>query len=254
MCTNENGLPRLAVLLLSVVANTGDTERMFSGFGLIHTKLRNRLLPDTVHKINVVRMHIRRCHAAAGLICQRLKRKLTAITDSPGSTGNHISTSSHSPSVSGTGDTDGMAGGSEETDFQALSEDLVAQSIQSRERFEAEEDNEHEDGDEMMLGGGQPRYDAGAASHGALAPSASIPTPTTSAIGAAPTPRRTQRRAQSNMKTNIPLAQLFRFPAQQAIPPPDEHGFGFVWTSGIRNLEQEVELVELLQLESSTAQ
>ncbi|EJF62989.1 hypothetical protein DICSQDRAFT_15853, partial [Dichomitus squalens LYAD-421 SS1] len=78
ICTDENGLPKLARRLLSVAVSTGDTERVFSDFGITHTRRCNRLSPETVHKISVVRKSLRRAHAAAGLLVTRMKRKLTS--------------------------------------------------------------------------------------------------------------------------------------------------------------------------------
>jgi hypothetical protein len=42
--------------VVSIVPNTAATERLFSKFGIIHTKLRNRLHPDKVRKQVVVRV------------------------------------------------------------------------------------------------------------------------------------------------------------------------------------------------------
>ncbi|TFK78604.1 hypothetical protein K466DRAFT_507046, partial [Polyporus arcularius HHB13444] len=77
ICCGRNGLAKLAIRILSITANSADVERLFSLFGLIHTKRRNRLYTTTVHNTAVVRMSRLREHAEAGrLPTRRLKRKL----------------------------------------------------------------------------------------------------------------------------------------------------------------------------------
>ncbi|KAI0037320.1 hypothetical protein FA95DRAFT_1578917, partial [Auriscalpium vulgare] len=77
ICPGRNGVARLAIRLLSIVANSADTERTFSNFGIIHTKRRNHLSVQKVHKATTVKMDLRRDHAARGLGAgsQRSKRK-----------------------------------------------------------------------------------------------------------------------------------------------------------------------------------
>lgn len=72
--TGRNGLVKLAIRVLSVIANSGGCERVFSEFGITHTKRRNKLSPERVHKSSVVKTDIRRGHAAAGLLKTRKKR------------------------------------------------------------------------------------------------------------------------------------------------------------------------------------
>ncbi|KAJ2984582.1 hypothetical protein NUW54_g10457 [Trametes sanguinea] len=59
VCPGRNGLTKLAIRLLSVIANSAGTERVFSDFGGTHTKMRNRLHTETVHKTSTVRMAAR---------------------------------------------------------------------------------------------------------------------------------------------------------------------------------------------------
>ena len=75
ICTGRNGVVKLARRLLSVIANSAACERIFSEFGITHTRLCNRLAPETVHKTSVVKMDIRRKHAEACITSRRLKRK-----------------------------------------------------------------------------------------------------------------------------------------------------------------------------------
>jgi hypothetical protein len=61
------------IRILSVIANSGGCERSFSDFGITHTKLRNKLAAEKVHKITVVKTDLRRAHTAAGLTSKRRK-------------------------------------------------------------------------------------------------------------------------------------------------------------------------------------
>jgi len=51
----KQGFVRLAMVLMSVVPNSAATERLFSMFGIVHTKLRNRLHPEKARKQVLVR-------------------------------------------------------------------------------------------------------------------------------------------------------------------------------------------------------
>jgi hypothetical protein len=66
--TGRNCLTKLAIRILSVIANSAGCERSFSIFGNIHTKRRNKLDTKTVHKTGILKTDITRRHAAAGLL------------------------------------------------------------------------------------------------------------------------------------------------------------------------------------------
>ncbi|KAI0352260.1 hypothetical protein OH77DRAFT_1409607 [Trametes cingulata] len=76
ICKGRNGVVKLAIRILSAIANSGGPERMFSDFGITHTKLRNRSSTELVHKTTTVRVSVRRENAATGHVRRRLKRKL----------------------------------------------------------------------------------------------------------------------------------------------------------------------------------
>ncbi|KAJ6460339.1 ribonuclease H-like domain-containing protein [Mycena sanguinolenta] len=57
--TGQAGLIALAVHVLSILPNSTGPERAFSEFGMIHTKRRNRLAPEKVHKTSLVRQTAR---------------------------------------------------------------------------------------------------------------------------------------------------------------------------------------------------
>ena len=48
---------------------------MFSDFSITHTKLRNKLSAEKVHKTDVVKMHLRHAHSTAGLTNERQRQK-----------------------------------------------------------------------------------------------------------------------------------------------------------------------------------
>jgi hypothetical protein len=64
----SNGIMKLAICILSIVANSGASDRNFSAFGTIQTDRRNKLSVEKVHNVNVIRMEIWRSHAEAGLL------------------------------------------------------------------------------------------------------------------------------------------------------------------------------------------
>ncbi|KIM73621.1 hypothetical protein PILCRDRAFT_80982, partial [Piloderma croceum F 1598] len=68
MDNSTNGIARLAIRIFSIIANSGATKCNFSDFGNIQTKKRSRLTVEKTHKINLVRMEIRRRHASQGLL------------------------------------------------------------------------------------------------------------------------------------------------------------------------------------------
>lgn len=65
--TGHNNLVKLAIRILSVIANSAGCEHVFSDFGIIHTKPRNKLSAEKVHKTDVLKMDIQQTHVEAGL-------------------------------------------------------------------------------------------------------------------------------------------------------------------------------------------
>ena len=61
-------LTRLAVHLLSVCANSASCERLFSVFGNILTKLRNRLGTKKLSQLAEIKMHLRDEHLRDGKV------------------------------------------------------------------------------------------------------------------------------------------------------------------------------------------
>jgi len=63
--TTPSPLTRLAVHIFSIHANSASCERLFSLFGNIQTKQRNRMTSKTLQTIAEVKMHLRDSHAAS---------------------------------------------------------------------------------------------------------------------------------------------------------------------------------------------
>ncbi len=154
-------------------------------------------------QVTLVQKYLQHFHAAAGLVCRHLTRKLAG--DLPVSTSNMAAISD-----SDTGHKDDLA-----PDFDALGDELIDQSVQSRERFEAEP--EEEAGEEVEQSGGQGKHRRQAENdaHSQSAPSHAslVPNPLNLPSAAA---RRTWHQPAS--KTCKRLSELFIFPAHDAQP------------------------------------
>ena len=70
----RNRLVKLAVHILSIVANSAGCERAFSHMGLVQTATRSKLSIDKVRKTTMVGMDIKRSHIEAGLVRTRERR------------------------------------------------------------------------------------------------------------------------------------------------------------------------------------
>lgn len=70
----RNGLVKLAIHIFTVVANSAGCERVFSSFGISHSKLRNKIDSKRGHKMTVVRMQLKREDRDLDLSRQRRKR------------------------------------------------------------------------------------------------------------------------------------------------------------------------------------
>jgi len=63
---------------MAIVANSACTERVFSKFGAVHTKLRNRMHPDKARKMTLLKMDISQTYGAPP---RGRKRKLSDDDD-----------------------------------------------------------------------------------------------------------------------------------------------------------------------------
>ena len=76
--TGCNALTKLAIHILSIVANSAGCERAFSHMGLVHTSICSKLGVEKVRKTTMVGMDIKCMHLEAGLLHKRGKQKFTS--------------------------------------------------------------------------------------------------------------------------------------------------------------------------------
>lgn len=75
---------KLAIRILSVIANSAGCERLFSAMGFIHTKIRNRLGLEKVRKIVYLKNALQREQEILGWARSRLKRKIDEASSTLG--------------------------------------------------------------------------------------------------------------------------------------------------------------------------
>jgi len=75
----RNRLVKLAVHILSIIANSAGCDRAFSHIGLVQTATRSKLSADKVHKTTIVGMDIKRSHIDAGLVHTREHRDFNML-------------------------------------------------------------------------------------------------------------------------------------------------------------------------------
>ncbi|KAH7913714.1 ribonuclease H-like domain-containing protein [Hygrophoropsis aurantiaca] len=133
--SGRNDLVKFAIRILSIVANSAGCERLYSNYGAIHTKLRNHLSEQNVHKTSVVKMDLKRQHMQAGLLQPRKKRKFSEYDSSvagPSSNPSNPSGESNSGMVSTAGideDNDEEDEPEEELSFSEIVDKLINESI-----------------------------------------------------------------------------------------------------------------------------
>lgn len=76
MDKDGNKLTKLAIQILSIIANMAACKHNFSNFSLTHTKICNKLSVERVHNTNVIKNHLHHEHAKAGLTHVHKKCKL----------------------------------------------------------------------------------------------------------------------------------------------------------------------------------
>lgn len=76
----RNSFVQLAIRVLSIVPNSAGTERIFSEMGAIHSKARNRLKADKVHKMVTLKMDLRRRELDLSPQSPRKRRRDAAAT------------------------------------------------------------------------------------------------------------------------------------------------------------------------------
>ncbi|KAI0658038.1 hypothetical protein C8Q70DRAFT_934641 [Cubamyces menziesii] len=239
ICTGRNGLPKLAICILSVIANSGGVERAFSNFGETHTKRHNCLGTEKVHKMSQVRMAIRRKHAQARLLPEtRSKRKLGSDYDSTLPTTLDAEGSKLDPDL-------------DIIDFDGL-KDLVCEAIDSFTRAEGDNSDSESDDEPSESDSEHPLSQAVASG---LAHSHGAPAVTVPGSGGQ---RKGKKKAGKARKVQVLLRTLFIYPELKSSAAPasgagtssnssdasdvDESVLTLrhletVWVGGIRRLE-----------------
>jgi len=121
--TGRNSLVKLAMRIFAIVANSAGCERVFSEFGITHTKRRNKLNPKKVHQMAIVGMQTKREDRELGLDRKRTKCKFAEVDDS---TQSQTDTPPSASAIDSSDDED-------PTDFQQYVEGLLNQVQQSNE-------------------------------------------------------------------------------------------------------------------------
>jgi hypothetical protein len=174
----RNRLAKLALHVLSVIANSAGCERAFSHMGLVHTAIRSKLSVDKVRKTTVVGMDIKREHIEAGLIQSRGHRNFKAPDES-------------SDGMPETCSPDFDAGESEDVlDFDQLAEQLIEDAAAD---LDSDSDTDPNESPPLM-----------------------IRLPVHAVQAALPNP--TPQQPTSVPKTAIPLKSLFIFPTDRNSP------------------------------------
>ena len=204
--TGRNRLAKLAIHILSIIANSAGCERAFSHMGLIHTGIRSKLGVEKVRKTTMVGMDIKWTHLEAGLLPTRARRQFTS----------QLSTSGQpdlgSDSVANNHD---FSEPDDLLDFSELSEQLIASAAAASHDKDVGDDND----DEFPP-----------------IPPLTITIPPLSSTTLS-------NQATRVKKTSIPLEVLFEYPTD-ADPPAE--GLNSFWKGGIENLEKEMEAYEIL--------
>lgn len=213
--TGRNRLTKLAIHILSVVANSAGCERAFSHMGLVHTAIRSKLSIEKVRKATIVGMDLKRMHTEAGLLRTQAKRNFNFGSEA------QAGRQDAEPSAD---DLDLELGDiNDPLDFDQLSERLIANAAS------ANGDKDVGDAD---------------ASDDEL-PSTIMPVPPLTIT--IPPLNSATRSVQSNtlapVIVSIPLRKLFKYPLEKD-PPSD--GMNTFWRGGIRNLDRELEAYDLL--------
>ncbi|KAJ7091697.1 ribonuclease H-like domain-containing protein [Mycena crocata] len=175
----RNGLVKLAIWVLSIVANSAGSECGFSKLGLFLTKLRSLLSIQKVRKMNTVDMDLKRTHEELGLTTDRIKCKFIRFAEEHASEG--AATISYDEADS----------------FAGLATQLVNDLNDDR---STPLDEDEEDDEEPVLA--------------------------------------------VHSRSNYTLKELFQYPENDT--ESVENGLGFHWQGGVKDLQEELEIYDLL--------
>ncbi|KAG8791459.1 hypothetical protein FRC12_009168 [Ceratobasidium sp. 428] len=208
--TGRHQLAHLAIHILSIVANSAGCERLFSEMGHIHTKRRNRLGYQKVFDTAVVRMNLKRKHAAEGQTRSRLKRQFgTSILDSGMSSTARVE-------VNQSDDLGKSLAGIDEADKNSAPPTIRSLATQFQQDALDDEDLSESD-------------------HGEEEPSRA-------GTGAYTTPLPRRVRLFFGTQVPIPLRDLFDYTPSSGA---EKHGLDIFKSAGLANLDMELELYGL---------
>lgn len=237
ICRGRNGVVRLAIQILSVITNSAGVERAFSDFGNTHTKKRNRLSPERVHKTALVKMTTQRQHAAAGRLVNTRQKRNTGTNSScadPFMSSSNITAAAvptfdnaanaSGPSIESFGDE--PESNPSDISFQHFAQELIDDADQAD-----KSDADHDGGE---YGAEEHEKHLRVPSSGASSTTIVIPAQ----------PRRTPARV------SILLRDLFNYPrfGEEA-----GTGFAFYWHGGVKNYEEELRFFELVTISSASS-
>jgi len=226
--TGRNCLTKLAIHILSVVANLAGCERAFSHMGLVHTGIRSKRGIEKVRKATMVGMDIKQMHMDAGLLRTLGKRNFTSGT-ATGEQNDELPVDAGSD----LGDIEGLL------DFDQLSDHLIAGAVS------ANGERDVGDVDENELPQIVPDVPALRPSHPQPSLTISIPPVNSATLSCSAQPTANPML----VKVSIPLKILFKYSTNVNLPQPEaSDGMNTFWRGGIQNLEKEMEAYELLTL------
>jgi hypothetical protein len=221
----RNRLTKLAIHILSIIANSAGCERVFSQMGLVQTKCRSRLGLDKVRKTALIRMDLKRRHVAEGLIRPRTKRTFDTMSSDliqPSMPSILLPPNSEpTPSAAAAQPTQPPpsteppeinVGTLDVANFDDMAKELVQAATESDQLT-----REEQDADEDL----------------SMVPPPNPPTQ----------PSTSSRSTRPSTKTKIPLKNLFRYPTD---PDAPAEGLNFYWKWGIKHLEEEMLVAELM--------
>jgi hypothetical protein len=208
--TGHNCLTKIAIHILSVIANSAGCKHAFSHMGLVHTAIRSKLGIEKVQKATVIGMDIKRMHMEAGLLHVQGQRNFT-------------SKANKQDIVSDIGDIN-----SDPLDFDQLSNHIIAGAASAN----SDKDVGDVGDDKLPLTVTVPDV---------LAPQP--PPQVRLTITIPPLPSASHSAQPTPVKVSTLLRSLFKYPTNDD-PPSD--GMSSFWRGGVQNLEKELEAYELL--------
>ena len=209
--TGRSCLTKLAIHILSLIANLASCKCAFSHMGLVHTGICSKLGVEKVCKTTMVGMDIKQMHLEAGLLHAHGKQNFTSQQE-PDQESDTLPLDHY-----------GVSNSDDLLDFNELSEHLIVGAASANADRDVGNDDGHDEPPVTVL-----------------APPLRITIPPLNSVTLS-------HQATLVKKISIPLKILFKYPAATDLPL-DESGMNSFWRGGIQNLEKEMKAYELLSL------